>query len=273
VSCAKQTRSRPLAVSSALVAMHEALQELVIHAQPIRRQRLSLGCSVRALALYPGRRRSGPWRRFWRGSAMPARAVRSLPFRRSCPGSRDVDIVGSPTSWRELNSWSVVGCRTGAVRSRSGVAYLQPVPSDHVVEDRYRGGLVRSRSPRSLCRWRRSRVDDGVVARGRDAAGVVATVIAGPEPPRPPDPPLAGSRLRDRVGAASFVRRVTVSCSPWLPGARLEERFGPWRELPVEEVELGPVSRVHSSRWLDEIDALAVLRPSRADVTCSSIST
>jgi hypothetical protein len=103
--------------------------------------------------------------------------------------------------------------------------------------------------------------------------GVVATVIAGPEPPRPPDPPLAGSRLRDRVGAASFVRRVTVSCSPWLPGARLEERFGPWRELPVEEVELGPVSRVHSSRWLDEIDALAVLRPSRADVTCSSIST
>jgi hypothetical protein len=35
VSCAKQTRSRPLAVSSVLDAMHEALQEVMIHAQPI----------------------------------------------------------------------------------------------------------------------------------------------------------------------------------------------------------------------------------------------
>jgi hypothetical protein len=273
VSCAKQTRSRPLAVSSALVAMHEALQELVIHAQPIRRQRLSLGCSVRALALYPGRRRSGPWRRFWRGSAMPARAVRSLPFRRSCPGSPDVDIVGSPTSWRELNSWSVVGCRTGAVRSRSGVAYLQPVPSDHVVEDRYRGGLVRSRSPRSLCRWRRSRVDDGVVARGRDAAGrrrhgdrrTRAAQAARSAARRQPAARSSGCRLVRSTGDR-FVFPVAAGCSfggTLRPLARAPCRGG--RTRAGESCSLEP--------RLDEIDALAVLRPSRADVTCSSIST
>jgi hypothetical protein len=78
--------------------------------------------------------------------------------------------------------------------------------------------------------------------------GVVTTVISGPKQARPPDPPLAGSRLRHRVRAASFVRRVTVSCSPWLPVLVWEAHFGPWRELTVEEVDPGRTSRVRSSR-------------------------
>jgi hypothetical protein len=56
---------------------------------------------------------------------MPARAIRSLPSRRSGAASPHVAIVGWPTSSRELGSWSVVRCPMGAVRSRSGVAYLQ----------------------------------------------------------------------------------------------------------------------------------------------------
>ena len=205
---------------------------------------------------------------------MPARAIRSLPFRRSCPGSPDVEILGSPTSSHELNSWSLVRCRTGAVRSRSGVAYLQPVPSDHVVEDRYRGGLVRSRSPRPSCRGRQSRVDDGVIARGCDAArrrhhGDL----------RPQAGQAARSAARRQPAARSSSCRLVRSTSdrfvlPVVAGARLEERFNPLarahcrggRTRAGESSSLERRAPMRSTRW-------RVLRPSRADVTCSSIST
>jgi hypothetical protein len=192
---------------------------------------------------------------------MPARTIRSLPSRLSCPGSPRVEIVSASTSSHELNSWSVVRRRMGAVRSRSGVAYLQPMPNDHVVEDRRRGGLVRSRSPRPSCRWRQSQVDDGVIARGRDAAGVVTTVIAGPEQARPPHPPLAGSRLRHRVRAASFVRRVTVSCSPWLPVHVWRNTSAPGASSPSRRSTSGRQVVFARAGRLDEIDALASPAP------------
>jgi hypothetical protein len=206
---------------------------------------------------------------------MPARAIRSLPFRRSGPGSPHVESVGLPTSSHELNSWSVVRCPVGAVRSRWGVASLDPTPSDHVVEDRYRGGLVRSRSPRPSCRGRRSQVDDGVVApAGLTPRSVVTTVIAGPEPPRPLDAPLAGSRPRHRVGATSFVRRVTVSCSPWLPVPVWRNASARGASLTVEEGDFGAGELCSLERGGPmSLTRWRVLLPSRADVTCSPIST
>jgi hypothetical protein len=116
---------------------------------------------------------------------MPPRAIRSLPSHLSCPGSPPVEIVSALTSSHELNSWSLVRCRMGAVRSRSGVAYLKPRPSDNV-----------------------------------------------------------------------------------------EEQFGPWRELTVEEVDLGAGESCSlEPRGPLRLTRRRVVRPSRADVTCSSIST
>jgi hypothetical protein len=204
---------------------------------------------------------------------MPARSIRSLPFRLSCPGLPHVEIVSAPTSSHELNSWSVVRRRMGAVRSRLGVACLQPMPNDHVVEDRRRGDWFDHdrHGPRAAgvnLRWMTASSPAGVTPRD-----VVTTAIAGPEPARPLDPPLAGRRLRHRVGAASFVRRVTVSCSPRLPVLVWRNTSAPGAKLTVEEVDLGAASRVRSSRRLDEINPLASPAPKPTDVTCSSIST
>jgi hypothetical protein len=232
-----------------------------------------LGCWVRALACTRVRRRSGPWRRFSRGGAMPARSIRSLPFRLSCPGLPHVEIVSAPTMSHELNSWSVVRCRMGVVRSRLGVVCLQPMPSGHVVEDPLPGGLVRSRSPRPSCRWRRSRVDDGVISRGRDAAG---RRHHGDRRTRAGQAARSAARRRPAAPSSScgLVRSTGDRfVSPWVPVLVWRNTSAPGAKLTVEEVDLRQASRVRSSRRPDEINPLASPAPKPTDVTCSSIST
>jgi hypothetical protein len=57
-------------------------------------------------------------------------------------------------------------------------------------------------------------------------------------------------------------------------GAGLEEHFGPWRELTLEEVDLGAGESCSlERRGSMRLTGWRVLRPSRADVTWSSIST
>jgi hypothetical protein len=179
---------------------------------------------------------------------MPARVIRSLPSRLSCPGSPNVEIVSAPTS-HELNSWSVVRCRMGAVRSRLDVAYLQPMPSDREVEDRRPRGLVRSRSSWPSCRWRQSRVDDGVISRWPGAgwrrhqgdrttrAGQAARSAARRWPAAP-----SSSCGLVRSNGDRFVFPVGA-------GARFGEHFGPGASSPS--------TRSTSGRRLDEIDAPA----------------